>query len=183
MLLPNPYILIGSSACSLLVSLFTQFTYKHAYACKFVHAKTYTHLPTDLSICTWWLQFFLFVSFFFFFLKLIWFSFTHKEHRILHLFVFCLLSFGYGVQFSQSVALALWYFLAQLITDFVLLCFIKSIQVPVILDATTFSIKLQRRRFLVLESLNQAPIDSSSGTSYGTSASCSGSSKTGTLDF
>nr|POE57386.1 elongator complex protein 4 [Quercus suber] len=56
-------------------------------------------------------------------------------------------------------------------------------QVPVILDATTFSIKLQKRRFLVLESLNQAPIDSSSGTSYGTSASCSGSSKTGTLDF
>ncbi|KAM3708983.1 hypothetical protein ACJW31_02G138500 [Castanea mollissima] len=56
-------------------------------------------------------------------------------------------------------------------------------QVPVILDATTFSIKLQKRRFLVLESLNQAPIDSSSGTSYGTSASCSGSSKSGTLDF
>nr|XP_023912634.1 elongator complex protein 4-like [Quercus suber] len=56
-------------------------------------------------------------------------------------------------------------------------------QVPVILDATTFSIKLQKWRFLVLESLNQAPIDSSSGTSYGTSASCSGSSKTGTLDF
>lgn len=120
---------------------------------------------------------------FLFFLKLIWFSFTHKEHRILHSFVFCLLSFGYGVQFLQSIALALWYFLAQLITDFVLLCFIKSIQVPVILDATTFSIKLQKRRFLVLESLNQAPIDSSSGTSYGTSASCSGSSKTGTLDF
>uniref|UniRef100_A0A2N9J394 Elongator complex protein 4 n=1 Tax=Fagus sylvatica TaxID=28930 RepID=A0A2N9J394_FAGSY len=56
-------------------------------------------------------------------------------------------------------------------------------QVPVILDATTFSIKLQKRRFLVLECLNQAPIDSSSGSSYGTSASCSGSSKTGTLDF
>ena len=56
-------------------------------------------------------------------------------------------------------------------------------QVPVILDATTFSIKLQKRRFLVLECLNQAPIDSSSGSSYGTSASCSGSSKTGMLDF
>ena len=169
MLLPDPYTRIGSSACSILVFLFMQFTYKHAYACNFVHAKTYTHLPTR------WV--------FLFFLKLIWFSFTHKEHRILHSFVFWLLSFGYGVQFSQSIALALWYFLAQLITDFVLLCFIKSIQVPVILDATTFSIKLQKRRFLVLESLNQAPIDSSSGTSYGTSASCSGSSKTGTLDF
>nr|POF10191.1 isoform 2 of elongator complex protein 4 [Quercus suber] len=58
-----------------------------------------------------------------------------------------------------------------------------KLEVPVILDATTFSIKLQKWRFLVLESLNQAPIDSSSGTSYGTSASCSGSSKTGTLDF
>ncbi|KAH8501414.1 hypothetical protein H0E87_016280 [Populus deltoides] len=38
-------------------------------------------------------------------------------------------------------------------------------QVPVILEATTFSIKLQKRRFLVLECLNQAPIDGSSGTS------------------
>ncbi|KAK6227813.1 Elongator complex protein 4 - like 2 [Theobroma cacao] len=56
-------------------------------------------------------------------------------------------------------------------------------QVPVILDATTFSIKLQKRRFLVLECLNQAPVDGSSGTSYGTSGSCSGSSKTGNLDF
>ncbi|XP_038701129.1 elongator complex protein 4-like [Tripterygium wilfordii] len=57
-------------------------------------------------------------------------------------------------------------------------------QVPVILEATTFSIKLQKRRFLVLECLNQAPIDGSSGSSYGTTASCSGSSsKTGTLDF
>ncbi|KAG6647023.1 hypothetical protein CIPAW_07G049700 [Carya illinoinensis] len=57
-------------------------------------------------------------------------------------------------------------------------------QVPVILDATTFSIKLQKRRFLVLECLNQAPIDGASGNSYGTSASCSSSSKTGThLDF
>ncbi|XP_050388083.1 elongator complex protein 4-like [Argentina anserina] len=56
-------------------------------------------------------------------------------------------------------------------------------QVPVILDATTFSIKLQKRRFLVLECLNQAPVDGSSGSSYGTSGSCSGSSKAGSLDF
>ncbi|XVE99749.1 hypothetical protein REPUB_Repub03eG0227700 [Reevesia pubescens] len=56
-------------------------------------------------------------------------------------------------------------------------------QVPVILEATTFSIKLQKRRYLVLECLNQAPVDGSSGTSYGTSGSCSGSSKTGNLDF
>ncbi|KAK9949341.1 hypothetical protein M0R45_004870 [Rubus argutus] len=56
-------------------------------------------------------------------------------------------------------------------------------QVPVILEATTFSIKLQKRRYLVLECLNQAPIDGSSGSSYGTSGSCSGSSKTGSLDF
>lgn len=56
-------------------------------------------------------------------------------------------------------------------------------QVPFILEATTFSIKLQKRRFLVLECLNQAPVDGSSGSSYGTSGSCSGSSKAGTLDF
>lgn len=57
-------------------------------------------------------------------------------------------------------------------------------QVPVILDATTYSIKLQKRRSLVLECLNQAPVDGSSGSSYGTSSgSCSGSSKTGALDF
>lgn len=56
-------------------------------------------------------------------------------------------------------------------------------QVPVILEATTFSFKLQKRRYLVLECLNQAPVDGSSGTSYGTSTSCSGSSKTGALDF
>ncbi|KAK8673911.1 hypothetical protein V6N13_112220 [Hibiscus sabdariffa] len=53
-------------------------------------------------------------------------------------------------------------------------------QVPLILEATTFSIKLQKRRYLVLECLNQAPVDGSSGTSYGTSGSCS---KTGNLDF
>jgi elongator complex protein 4 len=64
-------------------------------------------------------------------------------------------------------------------------CWYKPVrcQVPVILEATTFSIKLQKRRFLVLECLNQAPIDSSSGNSYGTSATCSGTSKSGTLDF
>ncbi|KAJ6720569.1 PAX6 NEIGHBOR PROTEIN PAXNEB [Salix viminalis] len=56
-------------------------------------------------------------------------------------------------------------------------------QVPMILEATTFSIKLQKRRFIVLECLNQAPIDGSSGTSYGTSGGCSGSSKSGALDF
>ncbi|KAH9763759.1 elongator complex protein 4 [Citrus sinensis] len=42
-------------------------------------------------------------------------------------------------------------------------------QVPLILEATTFSIKLQKCRFLVLECLNQAPVDGSSGSSYGTS--------------
>ncbi|KAK6923672.1 Elongator complex protein 4 [Dillenia turbinata] len=56
-------------------------------------------------------------------------------------------------------------------------------QVPVILEATTFSIKLQKRRYLTLECLNQAPVDGASGTSYATSGSCSGSSKTGALDF
>lgn len=56
-------------------------------------------------------------------------------------------------------------------------------QVPMILEATTFSIKLHKRRFLVLECLNQAPIDGSSGTSYGTSGGCSGSSRSGALDF
>lgn len=56
-------------------------------------------------------------------------------------------------------------------------------QVPVILEATTFSLKLQRRRLLVLERLNQAPVDGSSGTSYATSGSCSGSSKSSSLDF
>ncbi|XP_008223887.1 PREDICTED: elongator complex protein 4 isoform X1 [Prunus mume] len=56
-------------------------------------------------------------------------------------------------------------------------------QVPVILEATTLSIKLKKRRFMVLECLNQAPIDGSSGSSYGTTGSCSVSSKSGTLDF
>ncbi|KAK4356326.1 hypothetical protein RND71_025297 [Anisodus tanguticus] len=56
-------------------------------------------------------------------------------------------------------------------------------QVPAILEATTFSMKLRKRRALVLECLNQAPVDGSSGSSYGTSGSCSGSSKTGNHDF
>ncbi|XP_012567247.1 elongator complex protein 4 isoform X2 [Cicer arietinum] len=56
-------------------------------------------------------------------------------------------------------------------------------QVPVILEATTFSIKLQKRRYLVLECLNQAPVDGSTGSSYNTSSGCSGSTKAGTLDF
>ncbi|KAI5324989.1 hypothetical protein L3X38_034062 [Prunus dulcis] len=56
-------------------------------------------------------------------------------------------------------------------------------QVHVILESTTFSINLKKRRFMVLECLNQVPIDGSSGNSYGTSSSCSVSSKTGTLDF
>ncbi|KAF6166068.1 hypothetical protein GIB67_012965 [Kingdonia uniflora] len=56
-------------------------------------------------------------------------------------------------------------------------------QVPIILEASTFSIKLQRRRSLVLERLNQAPVDGSSGTSYNTGSSCSSSSKTSALDF
>nr|GMC74266.1 elongator complex protein 4 [Ipomoea batatas] len=42
-------------------------------------------------------------------------------------------------------------------------------QVPVILEATTFSIKLHKRRSLILECLNQAPVDGSSGASYGSS--------------
>ncbi|CAI0415953.1 unnamed protein product [Linum tenue] len=57
-------------------------------------------------------------------------------------------------------------------------------QVPAVLEATTLSIKLQKRRYLVLECLNQAPVDGSSGSSYGTSGNCSGaSSKSGSLDF
>ncbi|KAH6819466.1 Paxneb protein-like protein [Perilla frutescens var. frutescens] len=56
-------------------------------------------------------------------------------------------------------------------------------QVPAILEATTFSMKLQKRRSLILECLNQAPVDGSSGSSYASSGSCSGTSKTGPLDF
>lgn len=56
-------------------------------------------------------------------------------------------------------------------------------QVPAILEATTFSMKLQKRRSLILECINQAPVDGATGSSYGSSGSCSGSSKTGSLDF
>ncbi|XP_057962185.1 elongator complex protein 4 isoform X2 [Malania oleifera] len=56
-------------------------------------------------------------------------------------------------------------------------------QVPLIPEAGTFSIKLQKRRSLVLECLNQAPIDASSGSSYAKSSACSESSKTRALDF
>lgn len=56
-------------------------------------------------------------------------------------------------------------------------------QVPLVLEASTFSIKLHKRRSLVLECLNQAPIDGSSGASYGNSGSCSSSAKQGSLDF
>ncbi|KAL9241406.1 hypothetical protein vseg_015522 [Gypsophila vaccaria] len=56
-------------------------------------------------------------------------------------------------------------------------------QVPMVLEASTYSIKLYKRRSLTLECLNQAPIDGASGASYGTSSACSGSSKQGSLDF
>lgn len=52
-----------------------------------------------------------------------------------------------------------------------------------VLEATTYSLKLYKRKYLVLECLNQAPVDGASGTSYATSGSCSGSAKTGSLDF
>lgn len=53
-------------------------------------------------------------------------------------------------------------------------------QVPVILEATTYSLKLQRRRSLALERLNQAPVDGSSGTSYATTGNCG---KSSSVDF
>lgn len=56
-------------------------------------------------------------------------------------------------------------------------------QVPAILETTTFSMKLQKRRCLTLECLNQAPVDGASGSSYGSSGSCSASSKAGSLEF
>ncbi|KAI9094512.1 hypothetical protein K1719_026632 [Acacia pycnantha] len=56
-------------------------------------------------------------------------------------------------------------------------------QVPLIPEATTFSLKLEKRRFLALECLNQAPVDGSSGDSYGKSGGCSGSTKAGPLEF
>lgn len=52
-----------------------------------------------------------------------------------------------------------------------------------ILEATTLSMKLKKRKILILECLNQAPVDGSSGSSYATSGSCSVSSKSGSLDF
>ena len=63
------------------------------------------------------------------------------------------------------------------------LAYVFKLQVPVILEATTFSIKLHKRRYLVLDCLNQAPVDGSSGSSYGTSGGCSGSTKAGSRDF
>ncbi|VAI81181.1 unnamed protein product [Triticum turgidum subsp. durum] len=56
-------------------------------------------------------------------------------------------------------------------------------QVPVILEASTFSLKLRKRRSLVLERLNQAPVDGSSGPSSGGSGSCSSSTQGSQLDF
>uniref|UniRef100_A0A0E0Q0N1 Elongator complex protein 4 n=1 Tax=Oryza rufipogon TaxID=4529 RepID=A0A0E0Q0N1_ORYRU len=50
-------------------------------------------------------------------------------------------------------------------------------QVPVILEASTFSLKLRKRRSLVLERLNQAPVDGSGGPSLDASGSCSSSSQ------
>ncbi|KAL5200098.1 hypothetical protein ABZP36_021301 [Zizania latifolia] len=56
-------------------------------------------------------------------------------------------------------------------------------QVPVILEASTFSLKLRKRRSLVLERLNQAPVDGSAGPSHAASGSCSSSSQGSQLDF
>ncbi|KAI4318664.1 hypothetical protein MLD38_032340 [Melastoma candidum] len=60
-----------------------------------------------------------------------------------------------------------------------------NVQVPFILDATMFSMKLQKRKYLIMECLNQAPVDGSGGSSYAASGtgSCSSASKTGPLDF
>ncbi|CAL4927573.1 unnamed protein product [Urochloa decumbens] len=55
-------------------------------------------------------------------------------------------------------------------------------QVPVILEASTLSLKLHKRRSLVLERLNQAPVDGSSDPSSAASGSCS-SSQSSQLDF
>ncbi|CAA7394313.1 unnamed protein product [Spirodela intermedia] len=56
-------------------------------------------------------------------------------------------------------------------------------QVPTIPEARTFSLKLQRRRSLVLEPLNQAPVSNGSdGSSDRSSGSC-GSSKPSSVDF
>ncbi|RLN17013.1 elongator complex protein 4 [Panicum miliaceum] len=55
-------------------------------------------------------------------------------------------------------------------------------QVPVILEASTLSLKLHKRRSLMLERLNQAPVDGSSGPSSAASGSCS-SLQGSQLDF
>ncbi|WVZ79259.1 hypothetical protein U9M48_026861 [Paspalum notatum var. saurae] len=55
-------------------------------------------------------------------------------------------------------------------------------QVPVILEASTLSLKLRKRRSLMLERLNQAPVDGSSGPSSAASGSCT-SSHGSQLDF
>ncbi|XP_057815594.1 elongator complex protein 4 isoform X1 [Cryptomeria japonica] len=59
-------------------------------------------------------------------------------------------------------------------------------QVPIVLEANTYSLKLLRKRTVVLERLNQAPVDASSGESYGTvstAALCSRSNTGSALDF
>ena len=59
-------------------------------------------------------------------------------------------------------------------------------QVPTILEANTYSLKLLHKRIVVLERLNQAPVDASSGESYGTVAAaplCSRSANGSVLDF
>ncbi|KAL4197227.1 hypothetical protein AMTRI_Chr04g187240 [Amborella trichopoda] len=53
-------------------------------------------------------------------------------------------------------------------------------QVPVILEGTTYSLKVICRETLVLERLNQAPVDTSGG---GSSVDCSGSSSARLLDI
>ncbi|KAJ1260064.1 hypothetical protein BS78_10G203100 [Paspalum vaginatum] len=55
-------------------------------------------------------------------------------------------------------------------------------QVPVILEASTLSLKLRKRRSLMLERLIQAPVDGSSGPSSAASGSCT-SSHGSQLDF
>lgn len=59
-------------------------------------------------------------------------------------------------------------------------------QVPTILEANTYSLKLLHKRIVILERLNQAPVDASSGESYGTVAAaplCSRSANGSVLDF
>ncbi|XP_078437238.1 paxneb protein-like protein isoform X2 [Wolffia australiana] len=56
-------------------------------------------------------------------------------------------------------------------------------QVPAVLQARTFSLRLHRRRSLVLEPLNQAPVDGSDRSGNKELESCNGSSKTSPIDF